>query len=169
MSETGLHDLPGFGMVELSLATVDPADALRSLTTDEPRNTRPIPQPAPQIDSTAFVRRVRVERARLAIVDPIGEWDAVVRLDHDQARRILEDARRPPIAQRPERRVHRDDRDLITALGGDPERSRGRVPCPVHGSRDKNLAWRLTPDGRALLTCFSHQCDFASIVAAAGR
>jgi hypothetical protein len=46
------------------------------------------------------VDEVLVERARLAIVDPVGEWEAVDRLDRDRARSILRRAALRPIATR---------------------------------------------------------------------
>jgi hypothetical protein len=112
----------------------------------------------------AFADAVRIERARLALVDPLGEVEAVAPLSPVRARQILLDFHERRAELMPMGTKPRDDRDLLDRLGVDPTRSSGRIPCPAHGGRDRNLAWRLTPEGRALLTCHSHHCSFDEIV-----
>lgn len=108
-----------------------------------------------------FAAATLVERASLAIIDPEGEAEAIAPLSAERARQTL----RPlPIVKRAS--APRSDRDLLDRLGADPGRTSGRIPCPAHGGRDRNLAWRLTPDGRVLLTCHSHHCTFDEIVGA---
>jgi hypothetical protein len=120
---------------------------------------------------TPFARRVVAERARLAMLDPNGETDAVRPLDGVAARALLlaltdlEDVagRRPASRRGLQAIAHAAGRDLLNKLGADPSRNSGRVVCPAHGGRDRNLAWRLTPTGRVLLSCKSHHCDFVAI------
>ena len=38
-----------------------------------------------------------------------------------------------------------------------------RARCPAHDGQDKNLAIKVTPDGKVLTTCHSHQCSFEEI------
>jgi len=160
-------EVPGFGTVELSLSTVDPADALRSEVRPSTAQARE-PQPAKPIDSAAFALRVRVDRAALALRDSIGEWDAVERLDGVRAMEILEDIARPavptPVAD-PRPRREWDDRDLLKRIGANPNRRQGMVCCPSHEDRSPSLSWRLSDDGRALLHCFAG-CAFDEILAA---
>jgi hypothetical protein len=59
-----------------------------------------------------------------------------------------------------------DDRALVMALGGDPERGHGVTRCPSHEDKVPSLSWRLTEDHRALLHCFAG-CSFDEICAAA--
>jgi hypothetical protein len=113
-----------------------------------------------------FGRAVRLERARLALVDPVGEWGAVARLDGPTAADIIETMTAPtrePTAGRRASAVA-----LLDKIGADPTRDRGRVACPAHGGRDRNLAWRVTPEWNVLLTCHSHRCAFADVLAAVG-
>lgn len=42
------------------------------------------------------------------------------------------------------------------------------APCPAHGGRDRNLRVTISPEGRLLLYCWSHQCDCNAIRHAAG-
>jgi hypothetical protein len=114
---------------------------------------------------TDFAERVIYARALLAATDPEGERDAVAPLSPVRSRQILLEYHER--RSNPQRAANNgDDTDLLERLGADLSRQRGRVPCPAHGGRDRNLAWALTADGRALLHCFSHQCEFEDIVAA---
>lgn len=113
--------------------------------------------------TTEFARAALLERARLAIDDPAGEAEAVAPLALFDAYRAV---RMEPVGSSAPRRRTGDDRDLLLRIGADLGRTSGRVVCPAHGGRKRNLAWRLTPDGRALLKCHSHQCAFEEIVRA---
>jgi hypothetical protein len=124
-------------------------------------------------DLDTFRRDVLFERALLAAVDPGGERDAVAPVSPVRARQILLDLA-PRGAVRPPRRPpspfaatggRLDPDELVRRLGGDPSRRSGRVPCPAHGGRDRNLAWRMDRD-RVLLTCWSHGCSFEDILEA---
>lgn len=126
-----------------------------------PSFLQPVP-PVPDVDG--FARGVQRERARLAMTDPVGETQARYPLDGVHARQILLTlAEREP--ERSTGQVH-DDSDLLHRIGGDPNRDSGRVPCPAHGGKDRNLAWRWGDRGRLLLKCHSHQCTFEEIVRA---
>lgn len=122
---------------------------------------RPVP-PVPDVDG--FARDVQRERAYLALTDPEGETEARYPMDAVHGRQILLTlAERQP---EPKPVLPNDDQSLLERLGGDPTRSSGRVPCPAHGGRDRNLSWRWGDRGRLLLTCFSHHCTFDEIVRA---
>jgi hypothetical protein len=118
--------------------------------------------PRPDVNPAKFRREVIYERARLALEDPDGEAEAVAPLSPVQARQILLSEKRQPARHAPER-PQRDDTDLLIRLGGDPTRSSGRVVCPAHGGRGRNLSWRMSDSGRLLLKCFSHGCTFDEI------
>lgn len=164
--------LPGepWDLGNLASGIVDPADRYRTRDT-APRRLR-LPQTAQDartVDSRAFGRNVIAERARLALVDPIGEHEAMVPIDGVRARQRLvtmaaEAVRRP---MTPWRRGDRlpDGRELLTRLGADPNRGRGVMRCLAHEDRRPSLSWRLADDGRALLRCFAG-CSFPEIVAA---
>lgn len=112
-----------------------------------------------------FGRAVLQERAFLALSDPAGEWDAVVRWPWADALAFLEAELTPrqsvrPVAVRPEQIA--TDIDLLAALGADPGRGRGMIRCPAHEDRAPSLSWRLANDGRVLLHCFSG-CTFDAI------
>ena len=110
------------------------------------------------------------ERARLAMLDPVGEAEAISPLSPTRARQILLELHDRQGATHGSHTsgyssTH-DERALLERLGADTSRRRGRVPCPAHGGRDRNLAWAISETGRVLLHCFSHQCRFEDIVAA---
>lgn len=163
--------LPGepWDLGNLASGIVDPADRYRTRDT-APRRLR-LPQTAQDartVDSRAFGRNVIAERARLAILDPAGEWDALTRVSPATAlrtlRRLNAATPAPTSAVRTlERRP--DGRDLLTRLGADPNRGRGVMRCVAHEDRSPSLSWRLADDGRALLYCHSG-CSFGEIVAA---
>lgn len=125
-------------------------------------------------EAAAFGRDVLRERAIFAVVDPVGELYAVAPLNPFRARQIVTDpddgllSSFAPIrvAGLPAGNPARDGRSLLTRLGADPNRTRGMLRCPAHEDQHASLSWRLAPDGKPLLHCFSG-CDFASIVAAA--
>ncbi len=57
---------------------------------------------------------------------------------------------------------------LAEALGCDPSRSSGRVPCPAHGEhRSKTLSWKRTAQGGLMVHCFAG-CTYDQVKAAAG-
>lgn len=175
------HDVGDWDLHDLPLGTRDPADRYRSPTA--PKAERPSGRhngalSLPFRDPAVFADGVRIERARLALTDPIGELEAVAPLSADTARKslrgVVDRARQTepvirisglaPTGASSARRF--DDSDLLTKIGADPSKDRGRVPCPGHGGNDPNLSWRRTPDGNVLLHCFSHGCSFGDIVAA---
>ena len=110
-----------------------------------------------------FGERARLQRALLALTDPAGETDAVAPLKPEDAYAAI---RRWNGRPGPSTGRRGDPSALLAALGAEPGRTSGRVPCPAHGGTDRNLAWRLTDDGRVLLTCHSHQCAFGDILRA---
>lgn len=115
---------------------------------------------------------VLFERARLALLDPAGEADAIAPISGVRARQILLE-----IAERRARRLQsvpsrygkgrtpRDGARLLEALGIDPTRGHGVTRCPAHEDRSPSLSWRLAQDGRALLHCHAG-CTFAEILQA---
>lgn len=164
-----------WGAVILSDSLIDPAnDYYKAAAGSEPSRRRDhlLPAGNDAVDVATFRRDVLRERAILALSDPDGEADAVAPLNQFTARQTLlemaaEDARSRSLRLVVTgRRDRLDDRDLLQRLGADPTKTSGRVPCPAHGGEDRNLAWKLTPDGRALLRCWSHQCTFTEIVRA---
>jgi hypothetical protein len=117
-----------------------------------------------------FADEVRLERSRLALLDPAGERDAIAPLDGVRARqRLLEDAdrqaRRRALIRDAWSRRPPDGQELLAALGVDPGRARGITRCPAHEDRSPSLSWRLTDTGRALLHCHAG-CTFAEILEA---
>lgn len=148
----------------IALGTVDPVDRYRPRVTPRPDATaRPRPDPRPD---PRYAERVHAARAQLALEDPTGEAGAVAPLTREQARRIVIEQDEHDRTRTQRGGPHPDGRTLLDRLGADPTRDAGRVPCPAHGGRDRNLAWRLTRDGTVLLKCHSHQCSFVEIVAA---
>jgi hypothetical protein len=174
-------ELPGFGVVRLSLGTIDPKELERKravwrgdIACTGPSRvklpavlhfTDPDSQPRAYINPAKFRREVIFERALLALSDPAGEAEAVAPLTPVQARQIVLNAKAAPAPVRPDRQ-QRDDTDLLVRLGGDPTRSSGRVACPAHRGRGRNLAWRWGDRGRLLLKCWSHGCSFDEILKA---
>ena|SRR5436190_23099293 len=117
---------------------------------------------------SAFSAAVRLERAWLALTDPVGEWDAVDRLPWHKALAFLVDGiNRPRQVARPRARAF-DERDLIRALGADPAARKGMLPCPAHEDRHPSLSWEVTRTGRALVRCHAG-CSFDEIRRAVGR
>ena len=119
---------------------------------------------------TRFADEVRAERARLALLDPAGEREAIAPANAVRARqRLLEQAERGHARGTGRRaRWHLGRRDglaLLEALGVDPGRARGVTRCPAHEDRSASLSWRLAGDDRALLHCFAG-CSFAEILVA---
>jgi len=155
--------------------TVDPMPYARPSASGRPASVRP-PTPQELADVAArMLREVPTERARLAAEDPAGEADAVAPLSEVRARQVMLEAEGATEARTARRRLtvirggrteRESGRDLLTRLGVDPSRDRGRVPCPAHGGRGRNLAASLASDGTALLTCHSHHCSFAAILEA---
>jgi hypothetical protein len=113
-----------------------------------------------------FTAEVLHERARLAMLDPEGERDAVAPLSPVRARAILLHLAEPS----PVRLTvtgsgpSLNQRDLLDRLGADPDKTRGMVKCPAHEDRDASLSWRYENDV-ALLHCFAG-CSFDEIRAA---
>jgi hypothetical protein len=114
-------------------------------------------------ENADFLADVLAERARLALLDPAGEHDAVAPTDGVRARQVLlhlaePDRRRFRVA------VARSDlaqRALLDRLGVDLDKGSGMVRCPGHEDRSASLSWRW--DGsRALLHCFAG-CSFDQI------
>jgi hypothetical protein len=99
-----------------------------------------------------FTRAVLHERARLAIVDPIGELDALVRLDQATAMEIVEATKPMTVVARSESGDRRDDA-LIAALGIPPGESHGLMRCPAHDDRRPSLKWTVKPNGKLLVHC----------------
>jgi len=162
---------------------------LDELDTD-PRNLRTVdPMPHPVREAAAarpvqpataeeleairarFLREVPVERARVALLDPDGEREAVAPISQSRARATVADAvaaaRLRSRIVTPRTRGDRlpDGRALLDALGADPSRDRGTMRCPAHEDRSPSLSWRLTPEGRALVHCHAG-CSFAAILEA---
>lgn len=161
---------PPFLINDLPTGVVDPADRYRKAG---PRSTRRAAAPAPVSadelrDATArMIREVPIARLVLAVTDPTGEWDAVVRVDRDAAIRALRRRLAPPAhpSAPARKRPRRDGRDLLLRIGADPSRGRGVVRCPAHDDRRPSLSWRLADDGGAALHCFAG-CTFRAIVEA---
>lgn len=117
---------------------------------------------------------VLLERARLAVLDPDGERDAVEPLTPDDGWAILEyaaeleayeqNARRRRLAAHRPREWHDDE--LLARLGADPARARGMVHCPAHVDGTKSLAWMVV-QGKVLLHCHAG-CTWQEITEAAG-
>ena len=120
----------------------------------------------PRQGLTGFAAGVLAERARLALVDPEGECDAVAPLDGVKARAILLHLAEPDqvaLGPAPARREV-DQRELLDRLGADLTRDHGLLRCPAHEDRSASLSWRW--DGStALVHCF-RGCSFAEIRAA---
>lgn len=157
----------------IPIGTIDPADRYRRPADPGPTPPRrPVRATVTEAEITQNRDRIiagaRLERLRLAIADPVGEWDAVARVDAETAVRALRRLTAPvarPLAREPVRE-RRDGRDLLLRLGADPSRGRGVVRCPAHEDRRPSLSWRLADDGRtALVRCFAG-CSFAAIVEA---
>jgi hypothetical protein len=114
-----------------------------------------------------FTANVLAERARLAVLDPQGEHEAVVPLDGVKARHVLLHLSEPvPHTFTPAPRTGEplDERQLLERLGADLSRQSGMVRCPAHEDRAASLSWRWTGE-RALLHDFGG-CTFASVVEA---
>jgi hypothetical protein len=154
----------------IPMGTVDPMDRYRrrgaALSRPRPPQTAQAPR---SVDSRAFARAVRCDRLRLAVVDPIGEWGAMLRVDHPTAvrglRRMAAPARMAPPVMPASSDRRPSGRDLLDRLGADSSRGRGVMRCPAHEDRSPSMSWRLADDGRALVHCFAG-CTFAEIVAA---
>ena len=109
---------------------------------------------------TAFADAVRDERARLALIDPEGEREAIAPLARiTAARRLMDHPTRPSAGPA------RSGAELLQRIGADPSRRRGVVRCPAHDDRRPSLSWRLADDGRALIHCHAG-CTFAEILEA---
>lgn len=118
---------------------------------------------------STWTSEARLERARLAIVDPLGELEAIAPLSWSAAVAIIHRLSAHLRTEHQARaRIVRDDRDLLTALGVPNTTGRGMTRCPNHEDRAPSLSWRLANDGRVLLHCFAG-CEFGEIVAAVAR
>jgi hypothetical protein len=142
----------------------------------------------PRHELLEFTAGVLAERARLAMLDPEGEHDAlkaaprhfdwtaqafepervewlagaVAPLDGVRACQIaLHLAEQPAHLHIVEAGSSRDERDLLNRLGCDPGADTGMVRCPAHEDRSASLSWRFT-NGKALLHCFAG-CTFDEI------
>jgi hypothetical protein len=143
-------------------------------------------------DLRAFTADVLAERARLAMLDPEGEYDvftalprrfdwaaqtwepqrigwpdgAVAPLDGVKARQILMHLAEPePVRLRVSGSSSTlNQRDILDRLGADPSKARGMVRCPAHEDRGPSLSWRWDGE-KALLHCF-RGCSFDEIRAA---
>lgn len=113
-----------------------------------------------------FVAQVYAERARLAMLDPAGEHDAIRPLDGVRARQLLLHLAEPKPkfrtrAEYRQRVADLDQRDLLDRLGADLGRDHGMVRCPAHEDRNRSLSWRW--DGEtAMVHCFAG-CTFDEI------
>ena len=122
----------------------------------------------PRLNDPDAWRAILWERARLAMVDPGGEADAVRPMTRDEAAKVLAD-HAPELWSSPPGRhpAQPDSTGIAAALGIDTANYRGRVPCPAHGNhRSRTLSWALTPDGRLLVYCFAG-CTYDDIRKAA--
>jgi hypothetical protein len=135
-----------------------------------------------------FAARVIAERARLAMLDPEGEHDAlkaaprrfdwtaqafepervgwlagaVAPLDGVRARQIALHFAEQPAHLTIVRDARRDfGRELLDRLGAPADRDHGMLRCPAHEDRAASLSWRFTGD-RVLLRCFAG-CTFDQI------
>lgn len=150
------------------ISPVDPAETAVGVslhiapTTQRPKEVaRPTSSELAAMASR-FYREVPLERARLALADPQGEADAVAPISPEHARLVLlEHSLHPPKPARPDGDA---GRALLTRLGADLSRSRGRVQCPAHGSRSLSISWKYE-NGKALIHCFAG-CTFDEIRAA---
>jgi hypothetical protein len=143
-------------------------------------------------DLPEFTAEVMAERARLAMLNPQGEYDvvadlprrfdwaaqtwepqrigwqdgAVVPLDGVKARQILLHLAEPePVRLRVVGSSSTlNERDILDRLGADPNKDRGMVRCPAHEDRAASLSWRWDGE-KALLHCF-RGCSFDEIRAA---
>ena len=139
-----------------------------------------------------FTADVLAERARLAMLDPEGEYDvftalprrfdwaasdwepqrigwqdgAVRPLDGVKARQILLHLAEPgPVRVRVAGSGSTlNEHDILDRLGADPSKARGMVRCPAHEDRGPSLSWRWDGE-KALLHCF-RGCSFDEIRAA---
>lgn len=120
-----------------------------------------------------YTEEVRIERARLAVLDPAGEADAIAPLTQAQAWAILEKAARYEEAEQA-RRIRqpiprRDDTGAWNerfgfALG--IANVRGMVLCPAHEDRMKSLSYRWEAD-KLLVKCHAG-CTFDEIRVSVG-
>jgi len=120
----------------------------------------------PRRDLPDFTADVLYERARLAMLDPEGERDAVVPLSPVRARAILLHLAEPePVRVRVNGSGSTlNQRDILDRLGADPGKDHGMLKCPAHEDRAASLSWRFA-DGKALVRCFAG-CSFDEIRAA---
>lgn len=116
-----------------------------------------------------FARDVVLERARLAMTDPVGELDAVRPLGRVTARGIalelMELRQRSNVVHIHSRDGGFDERVILERLGADPTRAKGVLRCPAHEDHRPSLSWRVDGD-KVLLYCFAG-CTFDEIRAAA--
>ena len=140
-----------------------------------------------------FTADAIAERARLAMLDPEGEFDSIgpwpprfdwqsqswepqrigwqagaaVPMDGVRARAILLHLAEPqprPYRPAPQPGTELDERAILEKLGCDLTRHHGVIRCPAHEDRAASLSWRW--DGsKALLHCFAG-CTFDEIRAA---
>ena len=140
-----------------------------------------------------FAADAIAERARLAMLDPAGEYDsigpwprrfdwatqtwepertgwhdgAVRPLDGVKARQVLLHLSEPqprPYRPAPRPGTELDEHAILERLGCDLTKHHGVIRCPAHEDRSPSLSWRW--DGsKALLHCF-RGCTFAEIRAA---
>lgn len=132
--------------------------------------------PTPAEDEATIARyrhEVPLERARLSLVDPNGEAEAVAPLSEFGAGRTLLEAADQDAARKRVRvsastlaTTREPGRSLLDRLGADPSKVRGVMRCPAHHDRSPSLSWRLAPNGKALLRCWAG-CSFREIVASA--
>ena len=153
-----------------NLGTVDPMPhPVREA--GAPRPVQPATAEELEAIRARFLREVPVERARVALLDPDGEREAVAPISQSRARATVADAvaaaRLRSRIVTPRTRGDRlpDGRALLDEIGADPSRGRGSMCCPAHEDRSPSLSWRLAPDGRALLFCHAG-CTFAAILEA---
>lgn len=92
-----------------------------------------------------WARKVRYERARLAVTDPAGEAQAVSPMTQEEAWRDLE---------RFGVKHGGSDDELTRALGINPFSRAGQLKCPAHEDDRPSLSYRLTGQ-RLLLHCFA--------------
>jgi hypothetical protein len=119
-----------------------------------------------------FARDVLAERARLAMLDPEGEREALAPMDGVRARQILLELAEqspPPTPRRLGRAIevgghHLEPDEILSRLHAQAGRPKGVARCPAHEDRHPSLSWRVDGD-RVLLYCFAG-CSFGEIIGA---